>query len=122
LNNVYFLGTKDYRELPKYLSHFDAMVIPYQLNDYTVGGCFPVKFLDYLAAGLPTIVTDLPTYAPFEKFCYVSKNENEFSQNIRVSLEENSPEKIKNRQKIAKDNTWEGKISAMLGFIGENLK
>ena len=39
LDNVYFLGTKDYKDLPKYLAHFDEMIVPYQLNDYTVGGC-----------------------------------------------------------------------------------
>ncbi len=122
LENVYFLGTKDYTELPKYLAHFDEMIIPYQLNDYTVGGCFPVKFLDYLAVGLPTVVTDLPTYSPFEDFCYISKNPNEFSQNIRKALEENSPEKIKQRQKIAKENTWDGKISKMLNLINDNMK
>jgi len=122
LKNVYFLGTKDYTELPKYLAHFDEMIIPYQLNDYTVGGCFPVKFLDYLAAGIPTVVTDLPTYSPFADVCYISKNPNEFSQNIRKALEGDSPEKIKQRQKVAKDNTWNGKISKMLNLIGENIK
>lgn len=122
LNNVFFLGTKEYTELPRYLAFFDEMIIPYQLNNYTVGGCFPVKFLDYLAAGIPTVVTDLPTYFPYESVCYVSKNPNEFSQNIRKALEEDSPEKIKQRQKVAKDNTWDGKISKMLNLIGENIK
>lgn len=105
LNNVYFLGTKDYKDLPKYLAHFDEMIIPYQLNDYTVGGCFPVKFLDYLAAGLPTVVTDLPTYVPFDTVCYVSKNYDEFSLNVKKALEEDSDMKIKQRQEVAKDKS-----------------
>lgn len=122
LENVFFLGTKDYQELPKYLSHFDSMVIPYQLNDYTVGGCFPVKFLDYLAAGLPTVVTDLPTYVPFMDFCYISKNPDEFSKNIKKSLEENSKNRVIARQEVAKMNTWEGKVLTMLNIINENIK
>jgi len=122
LNNVYFLGTKDYKDLPKYLAHFDEMIIPYQLNDYTVGGCFPVKFLDYLAVGLPTVVTDLPTYVPFDTVCYVSKNYDEFSLNVKKALEENSDMKIKQRQEVAKVQNWDGKISNMLNLVSENMK
>ncbi len=122
LKNVYFLGTKEYSDLPKYLAHFDAMIIPYQLNSYTVGGCFPVKFLDYLAAGLPTVVTNLPTYSPFDQVCYVSKNPEIFSHNIRKAIDENSQMKEKQRQEVAKVHTWDGKVSNMIHLIGENLK
>jgi len=45
-----------------------VFIIPYQINDYTVGGCFPVKFHDALSAGLPVVVTDLPAYAPLKTF------------------------------------------------------
>ncbi len=122
LSNVYFLGTKEYSELPKYLAHFDVMTIPYQLNDYTIGGCFPVKFLDYLAAGLPTVVTDLPTYVPFDKVCYISKSYESFSHNIRIAVEENSVKKEKQRQEVAKVHTWDGKVSNMINLINECQK
>ena len=122
LKNVFFLGSKDFTEIPKYVAFFDVMIIPYQLNDYTVGGCFPVKFFEPLAAGIPLVVTDLPSYYPFSDVCYISKNENEFSNNIRKALEEDSPGKAKQRQETAGKNTWEGKISAMFSFINENIK
>jgi glycosyltransferase involved in cell wall biosynthesis len=122
LENVHFLGTIDFTEEPRYFFYFDAMIIPYQLNDYTVGGCFPVKFMNYLAAGLPVVVTDLPTYSPYADVCYISKNPNEFSQNIRRALEGESPEKIKQRQKVSKENTWDGKVAKMLDLIGKSIK
>lgn len=118
LNNVYLLETKPYSEIVKYVAAFDVAVIPYQVNDYTVGGCFPVKFHEELAAGLPVVVTDLPAYAPFENVCYISKSYNEFSQNIRRAIEENSPGKVKERKKVAKENTWDGKVNNMLKIIG----
>ncbi|HPD73688.1 MAG TPA: glycosyltransferase [Patescibacteria group bacterium] len=122
LDNVYFLGRKDFTEIPKYISFFDVMTIPYQLNDYTVGGCFPVKFFEPLAAGIPLVVTDLPSYYPFEDVCYISKNPEEFSLNIKRALEEDIAEKSKKRMEVAKKNTWEGKIAAMLSYINENIK
>lgn len=121
LDNVYFLETKPYEEIVKYIAGFDVSIIPYQINDYTVGGCFPVKFHQDLAAGLPVVVTDLPAYSPFAEVCYISKSYNEFSQNLRKALEEDSPEKTKDRQKIAKENTWDGKVNNMLKIVGEMI-
>jgi glycosyltransferase involved in cell wall biosynthesis len=117
LKNVYYLKTVPFKELPKYAAGFDVFIIPYQLNDYTVGGCFPVKFHEGLAAGLPVVVTNLPAYRPFEDVCYISKSDNEFLQNVRRALEEDSDQKIKERQKVAKENSWEGKVVKLLDLI-----
>jgi hypothetical protein len=121
LDNVHLLGTVDFTEEPKYDAQFDVMIIPFQLNDYTVAGCFPVKFFNYLAAGAPVVVTDLPSYSPFSDVCYISRNPNEFSQNIRRALEEDSPEKIIQRQQASKENTWDGKVSTMLSLIDNSM-
>ncbi|MFC1621891.1 glycosyltransferase [Patescibacteria group bacterium] len=121
LGNVYYLGPKPYKDKHLYMTGFDAEMIPYQLNDYTVGGCFPVKFHDSLAAGLPVIVTDLPAYAPFEEVCYISRSPEEFSHNIRIALDEDSPKKAKARQEVAKENDWNGKVGKMLELISNTL-
>ncbi|MFC1700273.1 glycosyltransferase [Patescibacteria group bacterium] len=118
-NNIHFLGPVDYTKLPNYISKADVLMIPYQLNDYTVGGCFPVKFHNYLASGYPVVVTDLPAYAPFYEACYISKDYNEFSQNIRKALEEESISAIKKRQKVASQNTWDQKVTKMLSLINK---
>lgn len=118
VNNLYFLGYKDYKVIQNYYAGFDAYIIPYRLNDYTVGGCFPVKFHDALAAGLPTVVTDLPAYAPFKDVAYISKTYDEFSQNVRRALEEDSPQRIEDRQLVAKENDWNGKAEKLLSIIG----
>lgn len=120
--NVYYMGYRRFDDLPKYFAGFDAYIIPLQLNDYTVGGCFPTKFHDALAAGLPTIVTDLPAYKPFESVSYVSKSSNEFSQNIRKALEENTPKKAKERMAVAQNNSYDGKVKNMLGLIASRIE
>lgn len=119
LPNIHFLGTKPYSEIQKYVAAFDVATIPYKLNDYTVGGCFPVKFHEYLAAGLPVIVTDLPAYSPFSEVCYIAKSKNEFSQYIRKALEDDNEELRKARKMVAKNNDWDGKVARMLRIVGE---
>ena len=119
VKNVYFLGEKPYGEIEKYFAGFDAYFIPYQLNDYTVGGCFPVKFHDSLASGLPTIVTNLPAYMPFDNVSYISRSYEEFSANVKKALEEDNEHKVIERQEVARQNTWEGKIELMLKKVYE---
>jgi glycosyltransferase involved in cell wall biosynthesis len=118
-SNVFLLGTKPYSEIHKYTASFDVAIIPYKLNDYTVGGCFPVKFHDSLAAGLPVVVTDLPAYSPFSDVCYIAKSANEFSQFIRKALEEDSEEKRSARKMVARNNDWDGKVARLLRIVGE---
>lgn len=120
--NIHFLGTVPFVETPKYMAHFDVDLIPYVLNDYTVGGCFPVKFFNSMSAGVPCVVTDMPVFALYKNITYVSKNYEEFLANIKKALEEDSPEKIKNRVSVARENTWDSKVSSMLGLIKSNFK
>lgn len=122
LPNVFFFGTKKYDEMPRYYSGFDAYIIPSPLSEYTVGGCFPVKFHEALAAGLPTIVADLPAYMPFKDVCYISKNYNEFSENIKRALEEDNLARFRERQRVAKENNWDSKVDKMLDIIDETFR
>ncbi|HLD50874.1 hypothetical protein A3K34_02970 [candidate division WWE3 bacterium RIFOXYC1_FULL_40_10] len=122
LPNLHFMGVVPYKIVETYFAGFDAYIIPYVLNDYTVGGCFPVKFHDALAAGLPVIVTNLPAYKPFEKVAYISKNEVEFIENVKKAIEENSPEKVEERLKVAKENSWDNKVGNMFRIIREYKK
>ncbi|HLB51745.1 hypothetical protein A3F07_00950 [candidate division WWE3 bacterium RIFCSPHIGHO2_12_FULL_38_15] len=121
LNNIYFLGEKPFESMPMYYAGFDAYIIPYQLNEYTVGGCFPVKFHEALAVGIPTVVTDLPAYMPFKDVCYIAKNNDEFLIQLKKALDEDNNLKIKERKEIAKQNNWDGKVDSMLDYIGEFL-
>ena len=120
--NVYLLGTRPYDSIPSYYGAFDAFIIPYQLNDLTVGGCFPVKFHDALAAGLPVVVTDMPVYTLFKEVCYISKSHQEFVDNVKRAFAEDSQEKIKARQEVAKQNNWDGKVGKLLELVNQSLK
>lgn len=120
--NIHYLGTRDFSIIQNYFSGFDAFMIPYQLNDYTVGGCFPIKFHDSLAAGLPVVVTDMPAYMSFENVCYISKSPEEFCRNLVRAIEEDNPVKTKERQDVAKQHSWEGKVETMLSYIAQALE
>ena len=120
LKNVHFLGSRPYDDMEYYFAGFDAFMIPYQLNAYTVGGCFPVKFHEALAAGLPTIVTDLPAYYPFRDVCYIAKDHSQFSEFIGKAVKEDSADKISARVEVASRNSWEGKVDQLLEILAKH--
>jgi glycosyltransferase involved in cell wall biosynthesis len=119
--NIYFLGSVPFIETPQYMAHFDVELIPYVYNDYTVGGCFPVKFFNTMSAGIPSVVTDLPVFSLYKDITYISKTNDDFIENIKKALEENSSSKISDRVSIAKLNTWDLKVSSMSGILKSHL-
>jgi tetratricopeptide (TPR) repeat protein len=58
-DNIYFLGSKKYEELPKYLSQARVAIIPFKVNNLTAA-VTPLKYYEYLSAGVPTVTTMLP--------------------------------------------------------------
>ena len=64
LPNVHLLGPRPYSQLPGYLAGFDLALLPCPINPYT-RSMFPMKFFEYLAAGLPVVATNLPALQEF---------------------------------------------------------
>jgi teichuronic acid biosynthesis glycosyltransferase TuaH len=57
--NVCWVGPKPYAELPSYLRAIDVGLVPYQDSAFNRAS-FPLKTLEYLAAGRSVVTTDLP--------------------------------------------------------------
>jgi teichuronic acid biosynthesis glycosyltransferase TuaH len=57
--NVCWVGPKAFNDLPGYFRLIDVGLVPYVDNAFN-RGCFPLKTLEYLSAGIPVVSTDLP--------------------------------------------------------------
>jgi UDP-galactopyranose mutase len=57
-SNIHYLGKKDYKTLPSYLSGWDVTILPYARNDAT-RYLSPAKTAEYLAAGKPVVSTSI---------------------------------------------------------------
>ena len=122
LKNVHLLGVKSSAETAALTHFFDSYIIPYQVNDYTYNGCFPVKFFNSLAAGIPVVVTDLPAYKGFEKVLYLAKNKEDFVRMVRKSVKDKDLNKRKERIFVASQNTWEHKVNKQLKAIEDYFR
>jgi UDP-galactopyranose mutase len=56
--NIHYLGGKDYKELPAYLSGWDIAILPFAKNEST-RFISPTKTPEYLAGGKPVISTSI---------------------------------------------------------------
>lgn len=56
--NIHYLGSKQYSELPAYLGGWDIAIMPFAHNEAT-RFISPTKTLEYLAAGKPVISTSI---------------------------------------------------------------
>jgi len=59
--NVRWVGAKRFAELPSYLRVIDVGLTPYSQSEFNRAS-FPLKTLDYLAAGRPVVASDLPAH------------------------------------------------------------
>jgi teichuronic acid biosynthesis glycosyltransferase TuaH len=57
--NVCWVGPQDYADLPSVLAAADVWMVPYGDTDFNRAS-FPLKLLEYLAAGRRVVATDLP--------------------------------------------------------------
>jgi teichuronic acid biosynthesis glycosyltransferase TuaH len=57
--NVQWVGAQPFAALPAYLAHAQVGLVPYTDSAFNRAS-FPLKTLEYLAAGLPVVTTDLP--------------------------------------------------------------
>ncbi|QIR35423.1 UDP-galactopyranose mutase [Tolypothrix sp. PCC 7910] len=56
--NIHYLGSRDYKQLPAYLAGWDLAMLPFALNDST-RFISPTKTPEYLAAGRPVVSTSI---------------------------------------------------------------
>jgi glycosyltransferase involved in cell wall biosynthesis len=61
---IVLLGRRPYAAMPGYLHAFDACLVPFARSRLTAG-VNPIKLREYLAAGRPTVATDLPEVRPY---------------------------------------------------------
>lgn len=88
-NNIHYLGSKTYKELPSYLSGWDIALIPFAINEAT-RFISPTKTPEYLAAGKPVISTPIADVVnPYGQLnlVHIASNAGELIHYAKIELE-----------------------------------
>lgn len=116
LKNVYFLGSKDAKDLPAYVKGFDVAMNPQVVNDWTIGN-YPRKIDEYLAMGKPTLATRTKAMEMFQDHVYLASTKAEYFELAQRALAEDSVKLTKERIRFAKSHTWENNVLAIYEAI-----
>jgi glycosyltransferase involved in cell wall biosynthesis len=82
LPNIYWLGQRDYAELPALVKGFDVCLMPFALNDAT-RYINPTKTLEYMAAGKPIVSTAVADVVRnFTPIVDVARSQEEFLEAV----------------------------------------
>lgn len=85
--NIHLLGMKPVEQLPGYCKAFDVCIIPYLLNAFT-RSIMPLKLVEYLATGRPTVATALPAAQELRDVIRVAETIEDFEKHVCEALSE----------------------------------
>jgi glycosyltransferase involved in cell wall biosynthesis len=123
LPNVHLLGPRPYADVPAYVRHFQAGIIPFLRNTLTES-VNPVKLYEYAAAGVPVVSTffadDLEM---FGRVIHIARDPEEFIQHLDAALEESGkPAITADLRRFARENDWSVRVEAILDLLGNRVK
>jgi len=118
--NVHFLGYRSYDSLPNYLRGMEVGLLPTLINEYT-HSMFPMKYYEYLAAGLPVVSTPLSFTQDIHNGLELGDGAEEFVEAISRQLLRRSFTREEVCHFIG-ENTWEARTETMLKQIKQLKK
>jgi len=121
-NNVHFLGSKSYFDLPNYAHYYDIGILPFRKYKLTES-VSPVKLFEYMALGKPVVTTDLVECLKYESCLIAEATDHEtFVANLKKAvLLKNDATYLKILDKEAVSNSWHSKTIEYLEMAGVNV-
>lgn len=118
--NVEWVGEQPPDSLPGYLAALDVGLTPYADSDFNRSS-FPLKTLEYLAAGLPVVTTALP--AAFQlrtPLVTIATDDDDFVARTLDHLERpGGADEGAQRRAFAAEHTWASRARILLTALGE---
>ena len=116
--NVQWVGAKPFESLPSYLRIIDVGLTPYSLSDFNKAS-FPLKTLEYLAAGRPVVTTPLPMVASLDcPWIHSAATPSDFADHVRtVAAIKRTPDVIASCRMFAEAHSWDSRAERILGLL-----
>ncbi len=115
--NLYFLGMRDYNQLPAYLGSFDIAMMPFAMNDATKY-ISPTKTLEYMAGGKPVISTPVHDVVRDYNHCVkIIKNAGDFKSAIKSFIADEDKSYLKAYSSVLDATSWDATVMQMIELI-----
>ncbi|MEO0072518.1 MAG: glycosyltransferase [candidate division WOR-3 bacterium] len=119
--NIYYLGPRNYSEIPAYINAFDVCIIPFVPGEVSKK-VDPIKVYEYLAYGKPVITINVPELRKLANILYFAETPEEFISMLATAVAENNEEIKEKRMIFAQNNTWEIRTQTLINIINKHLQ
>jgi glycosyltransferase involved in cell wall biosynthesis len=120
--NLFWLGGRDYQQLPNYCKAFDVCIMPFALNAATEF-INPTKALEYFATGRPVVSTHVKDVVrQYSELVHLARNQpDDFIQACQRALHGRGGDRLKRAVELARSSSWENTVQKMQGLIKEAI-
>jgi teichuronic acid biosynthesis glycosyltransferase TuaH len=118
--NVAYLGPRPFEELPSYLKLVDVGLVPYGPTEFNRWS-FPLKTLEYLAAGRPVVSTSLPAIRWLDTdLVTLADTPAEFAASVAQQAPlARQPELVAARRAFASTHSWADRADRLVGLLDQ---
>ncbi|WP_413250410.1 glycosyltransferase [Sinomonas flava] len=116
---VQWVGAVGFERLPTYLTGAAVGLVPYNRSRFNLGS-FPLKALEYLAAGLPVVATPLPAMSWIGgPDVHMANTPELFSAAVRAAMTAGRDDASDERRRsLARAHSWDARALSVLRAIG----
>lgn len=119
--NVHHAGAVPFAELPRWLARMDVGLTPYTDTAFNRAS-FPLKTLEYLAAGRSVVGSDLPAtrgLAARSQDVIAVAGPAAFARHVMTAADvPRTPDVVARRQSVAARHSWAAMATRMAGLLG----
>ena len=115
-SNVKFFDPIKPNDVPKILATYDVGIIPYIVNEVNKN-IYPLKINEYLAVGVPLVMTPFAILPEFDGLISISENISDFAKKLEAETRNDTKEKIEKRIKFAATNSWDARTESFSDII-----
>ena len=118
--NVTWVPEQPPAAIADYLAALDVGLTPYADSDFNRAS-FPLKTLEYLAAGLPVVTSDLPASRQLDtQLVTVAEDRDDFvRQTVRLLDNHADDSGAGRRRAFAAEHTWSARARTLLAWLDE---
>ena len=116
VEDLYFLGPRDYHVLKYYARASDVLTIPFKISDIT-RSTNPVKVFEYMALHKPIVTTDMNECHKYDSILIGESHEDFLAKLERAMSLREDPAYLALLDKEARENDWSYKARAIVDLI-----
>jgi beta-glucosidase/6-phospho-beta-glucosidase/beta-galactosidase/glycosyltransferase involved in cell wall biosynthesis len=120
--NLFWLGGRDYQQLPHYCRAFDVNMMCFA-NNAATQYINPTKGLEYMATGKPIVSTPVrDVVRQWSDIVHLAKNAEEFVKAAEEALKNPNSERVQRGLELARQCSWESTVDKMQQLIKQAIK